>query len=111
TLWLAPAALARSGCARVPLEKIVPYRAGPAEQTYGKPVFYASVLPRDGYGVGVLVETNMGRPEKIEGNPSHPASLGATGVIEQAAVLELWDPDRSQTARHGGTIATWNDFL
>jgi len=100
-----------SGCSHGSLEKIVPYRAGPAEQTYGKPVFYASVLPRDGYGVGVLVETNMGRPTKIEGNPSHPASLGATGVIEQAAVLELWDPDRSQTVKHGGTIATWNDFL
>ncbi|HSC22466.1 MAG TPA: 4Fe-4S dicluster domain-containing protein [Casimicrobiaceae bacterium] len=100
-----------SGCSHRPLDKIVPYRAGPAEQTYGKPVFYASVLPRDGHGVGVLVETNMGRPTKVEGNPSHPASLGATSVFEQAAVLELWDPDRSQTVRHGRTIATWNDFL
>src|SRR5205085_4482147 len=60
------------GCSRTPLESIVPYRDGPAQQTYDKPVFYASALPHDGYGLGVLVETNMGRPTKIEGNPSHP---------------------------------------
>ncbi len=100
-----------AGCSPSPLESIVPYRQGPAQQTYGKPVFYASTLPHDGYGLGVLVETNMGRPTKIEGNPQHPASLGATDVFRQAAVLSLWDPDRSRTARRGTTIVTWNDFL
>ena len=104
-------ALAGSGCSREPLEKIVPYREGPAQQTYGKPVFYASTLSRDGYGLGVLVETNMGRPTKIEGNPEHPASVGATDVFAQAAVLDLWDPDRSQTVREGRTASTWNRFL
>jgi molybdopterin-containing oxidoreductase family iron-sulfur binding subunit len=104
-------ALAGAGCSRAPLEKIVPYREGPAQQTYGKPVFYASTLARDGYGLGVLVETNMGRPTKIEGNPEHPASLGATDVFAQAAVLDLWDPDRSQTVRDGRTPSTWNRFL
>ncbi len=104
-------ALAGAGCSRAPLEKIVPYVHGPEQQTYGKPVYYASVLPHDGYGIGVLVETNMGRPTKIEGNPLHPASLGATDVFRQAAVLELWDPDRSQLVRDGGRIATWDDCL
>src|SRR5512142_2669591 len=100
-----------TGCSRTPLERIVPYRDGPAQQTYGKPVFYASTLPRDGYGVGVLVETNMGRPTKIEGNPDHPASRGATDVFLQASILELWDPDRSRAIRGGRTIATWNGFF
>jgi len=100
-----------SGCSRPPPERIVPYRDGPSQQTYGKPVYYASALGHDGYGLGVLVETNMGRPTKIEGNPLHPASGGATDVFRQAAVLELWDPDRSRTVRHGRTIATWDDFL
>ena len=100
-----------AGCSRTPLERIVPYRDGPAQQTYGTPVYYASTLPRHGYGIGVLVETNMGRPTKIEGNPSHPASLGATDVYAQAAVLELWDPDRSQVVRNGTAVSTWNRFL
>src|SRR5689334_10637244 len=79
-----------AGCSHPPLEKIVPYVHGPAQQVYGKPVFYASVIPHHGYGLGALVETNMGRPTKIEGNPLHPASMGATDVFRQAAVLQLW---------------------
>ena len=104
-------ALAGAGCTRPPPERIVPYRDGPAQQTYGKPVFYATVLPHQGYGLGSLVETQMGRPTKIEGNPMHPSSLGATDVFRQAAVLELWDPDRSQTFRKRDGIGTWNDFV
>src|SRR5581483_5641910 len=104
-------ALATAGCSHPPLHKIIPYRDGPAQQTYGHPVFYATGLPHDGYGIGVLVETNMGRPTKIEGNPRHPASGGATDVFRQAQVLELWDPDRSQSVRNGRNVAAWTDFL
>ena len=100
-----------AGCSRTPLEKIIPYREGPPEVEYGKPVFFASAVARDGYGCGVLVETNMGRPTKIEGNPLHPASLGATDAITQGAVLELWDPDRSKDVLRGRTIDTWPRFL
>src|SRR4051794_40575016 len=81
-------ALAGGGCARSPLEPIVPFHSGPAETTYGKPVYFATAIARTGYAAGVLVETNMGRPTKIEGNPLHPASLGATDILTQAAVLE-----------------------
>lgn len=100
-----------SGCTREPLEKIVPLRDGVDETTTGKPVYYASALARDGYGTGVLVETNMGRPTKIEGNPLHPASLGATDIFAQAAVLELWDPDRSHATLRARAPATWERFL
>src|SRR5512143_1989732 len=71
SLMGASLALAGGGCARPPLEKIVPYRDGPAQQTYGKPVYYATGLACDGAGLGVLVACNMGRPTKIEGNPAH----------------------------------------
>jgi molybdopterin-containing oxidoreductase family iron-sulfur binding subunit len=111
TLGAALALAGASGCSRPPLEKIVPYRDGPPQATYGTPAFYASTLTRDGYGAGVLVECNMGRPTKIEGNPAHPASLGATDVFAQAAVLDLWDPDRSQSVRRRGEIASFGALL
>lgn len=111
TLGAAIALASVPGCSRPPLEKIVPYRDGPPQSSYGIPVFYASTLVQDGYGTGVLVECNMGRPTKIEGNPAHPASLGATDVFAQAAVLDLWDPDRSQGVRHAGGPASFADFL
>ena len=38
-----------------------------------------------------------GRPIKIEGNELHPASLGGTDVFAQASILNMYDPDRSQT--------------
>ena len=59
-------------------------------------LFYATAMPLAGYATGLLVESHMGRPTKVEGNPSHPASLGAANVFAQASVLSLYDPDRAQ---------------
>ena len=78
------ASLALSGltaCSRPPQAEIVPYVHAPAGQIDGLPRFFASTLTRDGYAHGVLVESNMGRPTKIEGNPHHPASLGSTDIF------------------------------
>jgi molybdopterin-containing oxidoreductase family iron-sulfur binding subunit len=68
-------------------------------------------MPLAGYGRGILAESHMGRPTKIEGNPTHPASLGATDIFTQASILELYDPDRSQVLNHVGRIATWDNFI
>ena len=78
-------------------ETIVPYVRQPEELVPGKPLFYATAMPLGGVATGLLVESHEGRPTKIEGNPLHPGSLGATDVFAQAAVLGLYDPDRSQT--------------
>ncbi len=108
------AALAAAGlaaCTRAPSEKIVPYVVQPPEVTPGRARFYASASVLDGYATGVLVESHEGRPTKIEGNPDHPASLGATGAIEQAAVLSLYDPCRAQSVMRSGEPSTWATAL
>jgi len=94
-----------------PAEKIVPYVRQPEGLIPGKPIFFASAMPISGYAHGVLVESHMGRPTKIEGNPDHPSSLGATNSWMQASILGLYDPDRSQVVRHLGEISTWSEFL
>ena len=94
-----------------PAEKIVPYVKQPEDLIPGKPLFFASAMTLGGFAAGVLVESHLGRPTKIEGNPDHPSSLGASDAFMQASLLGLYDPDRSQVVRHLGEIATWSDFL
>ena len=100
-----------TACTRNPLEHIVPYQKQPEEIIPGQPLYYATALTLGGYARGVLVETHEGRPTKIEGNPLHPASLGATDVFMQAELLTLYDPERSQAVTHRGQISTWELFL
>jgi MoCo/4Fe-4S cofactor protein with predicted Tat translocation signal len=110
-LAAASAALAGlSACTKLPTEKIVPYVKPPEEIIPGRPLFYATSMPLAGVATGLLVESNMGRPTKIEGNPEHPGSLGGTDVFAQASVLTLYDPDRSQTVIHEGRIGDWDSF-
>jgi MoCo/4Fe-4S cofactor protein with predicted Tat translocation signal len=100
-----------SACTRQPAEAIVPYVRQPEELVPGKPLFYATAMPFAGAGVGLLVENHEGRPTKIEGNPDHPTSRGATDLFAQAAILDLYDPDRSQAITHLGEIRTFEAFV
>jgi len=112
-LQLASASLALAGltgCTKQPLEKIVPYVRQPEQVIPGRPLFFATTLTHAGYAMGVLAESHLGRPTKIEGNPDHPASLGATDAYAQAALLTLYDPDRSQEIVRNGRTGTWSGF-
>ncbi|MGH8163055.1 MAG: TAT-variant-translocated molybdopterin oxidoreductase, partial [Rhodanobacteraceae bacterium] len=113
-LRLMGASLALAGlgaCTKQSIEKIVPYVNRPEELVPGKPLYFASATTFGGYGQGIIVTSNEGRPTKIEGNPEHPASLGATTIWAQADVLDLYDPDRSKALTGGTAGATWGNFL
>jgi MoCo/4Fe-4S cofactor protein with predicted Tat translocation signal len=102
-----------SGCSvkPAPSVSITPYVRQPEEILPGRPLFYATAMTLGGVGVGLLVESHEGRPTKIEGNPEHPGSLGATDVFHQASVLTFYDPDRSQTVSARGQTTTWDAAL
>ena len=112
-LRLAGASIALAGfsaCTKQPIEKIVPYIKQPEEVIPGKPLRFATSTNLGGFGQGLVVTSYEGRPTKIEGNPNHPASLGATTIWAQADVLDLYDPDRAQVITTGGAIKSVDDF-
>lgn len=95
------------GCRRA-VEHVVPYAAMPEEVIPGIPSHYATVYGRRGDAIGLLVESHEGRPTKIEGNPSHPSSLGAADLVAQASILDLYDPDRSKSPEKKGEQIAWD---
>jgi molybdopterin-containing oxidoreductase family iron-sulfur binding subunit len=102
-----------SGCrsAFMPQDKVVPYVKQPEDLVPGKPLFYATGLTLGGYATGALVEQHEGRPTKVEGNPEHPASLGASTSWMQASVLSLYDPERARNIQEDGNVSTWNQLI
>ena len=112
-LGLMGASLALAGltaCGRQPPEKIVPYVNAPEYTVPGQSLFYATAMQVGGYALGVLAQSMENRPTKIEGNPDHPASLGATDTFAQASILSLYDPDRAQTVVQDGVASSWQAF-
>jgi MoCo/4Fe-4S cofactor protein with predicted Tat translocation signal len=108
----ASAALAGlSACTKLPTEHIVPYVKPPEEIIAGLPLFYATSMPLAGVASGLLVESHMGRPTKVEGNKENPGSLGATDLFAQCSTLGLYDPDRSRIVVNEGRLSTWDMFL
>ena len=82
----------------------------PEEIIPGLPLFYATSMPLAGIASGLLVESHMGRPTKVEGNKEHPGSLGGTDVFSQCSTLGLYDPDRSRILVYEGRLSTWEIF-
>ncbi|HEY3343299.1 MAG TPA: TAT-variant-translocated molybdopterin oxidoreductase [Anaerolineaceae bacterium] len=91
-------------------ETILPYVNPPERFIPGKPLYYASAMPMGGYGRGVIVKTNMNRPIKVDGNPTHPDTLGASDLFMQASILGLYDPDRAKEVSSGGQNRGWEAF-
>ncbi len=107
---MALAGLGVGGCRRWPKEHIVPYAHRPEGTMPGVQEHYASCFDFGGIAQGVLVTSNDGRPTKIEGNPEHPDSRGASDAFTQAAILDLYDPDRSRSVTYGGEQSSLSAF-
>jgi MoCo/4Fe-4S cofactor protein with predicted Tat translocation signal len=103
-------AVTGAACYR-PQQKIVPYVRRPPEVTPGNPLDFASSHALEGYALGLLVESQAGRPTKVEGNGLHPDSQGATTALEQALTLGLYDDDRAKAIRHKGGGLAWRSLL
>ncbi|NOY90260.1 MAG: 4Fe-4S dicluster domain-containing protein [Deltaproteobacteria bacterium] len=93
---LTAAALGLSGCIRRPVEEILPYTRAPEYQVPGVPLHFATAVSHRGDALGLLATQHDGRPTKLEGNPDHTGSRGATGLIQQQAIWDLYDPDRAR---------------
>ncbi|MEO6739207.1 MAG: TAT-variant-translocated molybdopterin oxidoreductase, partial [Chthoniobacteraceae bacterium] len=101
--------LSLSACRREE-KNLVPFSRGVEWSVPGKAIFYATSRPHRRGGQPLVVATYDGRPTKVEGNPFHPASKGATDIQSQASLLDLYDPDRSRHFRHAGNVAEEKDF-
>jgi molybdopterin-containing oxidoreductase family iron-sulfur binding subunit len=94
-----------TGCRR-PEAHLVPF-AKSAEWTIpGKFLYYASAMPTPMGAVPLTITTSDGRPTKIEGNPLHPISNGATDAFAQASILDLYDPARSKEISYNSAPVT-----
>jgi Fe-S-cluster-containing dehydrogenase component len=93
------AGLTSTGCIRKPEQNIMPFAKRPEDMIPGVPNYYATAYQVGGTVMGLLVESQDGRPIKIEGNPQHSGSQGATDVWAQGSILTLYDPERSQKVR------------
>ncbi len=103
--------LAGLGACRRPLEKIVPYTDAPENLIPGVPLRYATAMPLGVGALGLVVESHEGRPTKIEGNELHPSTLGASSAWAQAAIYDLYDPDRSSAFLYSRERTEWTRFV
>lgn len=112
-LSLMGASLALAGLAgcRRPIEKIIPYVTAPEDIIPGIPIHYASAMPVGLETYGILVENHEGRPTKLDGNRLHPESLGKANTFVQAAILDLYDPDRAKDVRHLQEAVDFQTFV
>ncbi len=107
---MALAGITLTGCRRWPKENVVEQTSRPQGRIPGVPEQYASAFELGGYAQPLLVSSYDGRPIKIEGNPLHPqvatfgGKMGASSVLAQASLLEMYDPERSRAIVHRNVV-------
>lgn len=94
---------------RRPVINILPYTKHAEWIVPGKPLMYATAVPKaTGGAQPLVVTTHEGRPTHLAGNPLHPTAGGGLDAFTQASILDLYDPERSQRPLHkAGKGAGW----
>jgi len=100
-----------TSCTRLPDEPIYPYINQPEDLIPGKPMYFATAHPFVTGAIPLLVKCDQFRPIKIDGNPEHTYNQGASDVFSQAALLGLYDPDRSRQVTYRGEKREWAEFI
>jgi molybdopterin-containing oxidoreductase family iron-sulfur binding subunit len=93
-----------AGCRR-PEKHILPYGKSVEGVIPGLPLYFATAMPLRRCAIPLLAETHQGRPTKLEGNPSYKAYGGASTLLAQASLLDLYDPDRATSHRIASAVA------
>ncbi len=91
-------------------DDILPFVKQPERYVPGNKLMYATAHQRSEGAMGLLAEANEGRPTKLEGNPAHAASLGASDAWAQAEILRLYDPERARSPLKAGQAVKWEDW-
>ncbi len=103
-------ALGTAASCRMDKEHLLPVKQRDEDHVPGKPLYYAGAMELGGWSQPLLLTSYEGRPTKVEGNPEHPESRGASTIWAQASILGLYDPDRSRLPLHEGVDADWSSF-
>jgi len=90
-------------------ESVYSYVTEPEGLIPGVARHYATTIAQLDSAFGVIVESHEAHPTKIEGNPKHPESGGATTAQLQAALFDLYDPERSHGPMERGVARSWVD--
>src|SRR5436309_1668913 len=98
-----------SSCRR-PEMHLVPFTKTVEWTIPGKFLYYSTGMQRRNGAIPLLVTTVDGGPIKLDGNPLHPASNGASDVFVQAAINELYNPLRAKRIAENGKTSTASAF-
>ena len=83
-----------AGCAEEPTRRLIPYLNPPEDIIPGKATWFATTCRQCPAGCGMLAKNRETRIVKFEGNPAHPINRGKLCARGQAALQDLYSPDR-----------------
>src|SRR4029453_9292770 len=106
---MALAGVGLTSCRRPELH-LVPFTKNVEWTIPGKFLYYATAMPRRNGAIPLLATTVDGRPIKLDGNPLHTATGGATDTFTQASILDLYDPTRSKRFVRNGKRTKGEDL-